>query len=72
MGFCVFLAFPFVIHVMVLAIGFLIEFFVFVASTNGILGQNHFICAMSPTKMQRHYLLYEQHALFLSPPKRLF
>jgi hypothetical protein len=37
--FGLYLAFPFVIHVMVPAIGFFIEFFVFVASTNGILGQ---------------------------------
>jgi hypothetical protein len=33
------LAFPFVIHVMVPAIKFFIEFFVFIVSTNGILGQ---------------------------------
>jgi hypothetical protein len=36
------LAFPFVIHVMVLAIVFFIEFFVFVLSSNGILGQRPF------------------------------
>jgi hypothetical protein len=33
------LAFLFVIHVMVLAMRFFIEFFVFVVYTNGILGQ---------------------------------
>jgi hypothetical protein len=66
------LTFPFVIHVMVPTIKFFIEFFMFVVSTNGILSQRSFYLCTSPIKMQIHYLLYEQHALLLSLPKRLF